>query len=64
MNDALLTFLSQACYYDFECRVFALPDGELTRENLNAIFLLEAYASGGSPALSVGPSHPSPPPPP
>lgn len=39
MNDALLTFLSQACYYDFECRVFALPDGELTREKLNSIFL-------------------------
>ena len=39
MNDALLTFLSQACYYDFECRVFALPDGELTRENLNSIFM-------------------------
>lgn len=39
MNDALLTFLSQACYYDFECRVFALPDEELTAENINALFL-------------------------
>lgn len=39
MNDSLLTFLSQACYYDFECRVFALPDEELTPETLNALFL-------------------------
>ena len=39
MNDSLLTFLSQACYYDFECRVFALPDEELTAENLNTLFL-------------------------
>ena len=39
MNDALMTFLSQACYYDFECRVFALPDEELTAENINALFL-------------------------
>ncbi len=39
MTDSLLTFLSQACYYDFECRVFALPDEELTQENVNALFL-------------------------
>lgn len=38
MQDSLMTFLSQACYYDFECRVFALDESELTRENVNALY--------------------------
>ena len=38
MQDSLMTFLSQACYYDFECRVFALDETELTREKVNALY--------------------------
>ena len=36
--DSLLTFLSQACYAEFEQRVFELPDSELTAENINRVF--------------------------
>lgn len=36
--DSLLTFLSQACYAEYEQRVYALDDKELTAENLNEIF--------------------------
>ena len=36
--DSLLTFLSQACYAEFEQRVYALPDEELTAEKINAVF--------------------------
>lgn len=38
IGDSLLTFLSQACYAEFEQRVYALPDEELTAENINNIF--------------------------
>lgn len=38
MQDSLMTFLSQACYYDFECRVFALDEIELTREKINELY--------------------------
>lgn len=38
MQDSLMTFLSQACYYDFECRVFAMDESELTPENVNALY--------------------------
>lgn len=37
--DAAMTFLSQACYAEFEHRVFALDDKDLTPEALNEIFL-------------------------
>lgn len=39
LADALSVFLSQACYADFECRVYAMPPEELTVETLNALFL-------------------------
>lgn len=39
ISDALLTFLSQACYAEFERRAYELPDEELTAENLNRIFM-------------------------
>lgn len=38
VGDSLLTFLSQACYAEFEQRVFDLPDSELTAENINKLF--------------------------
>jgi len=37
--DAILTFLSQACYAEFEQRAFSLSEEELTAEKLNEIFL-------------------------
>ena len=37
--DAILTFLTQACYAEFEQRVYALPDKDLTAENINKICL-------------------------
>ncbi len=39
MADSVLTFLSQACYAEFEQRVFEIPAQELTAEKLNEIFL-------------------------
>ncbi len=36
--DALMVFLSQASYAEFEQRAYELPDSELTAENLNALF--------------------------
>lgn len=38
LYDSLETFLTQACYYAFECRAYALPDSELTVERLNELF--------------------------
>lgn len=38
-GNAILTFLSQACYAEFENRVYRLPDDELTAERLNQVFL-------------------------
>lgn len=39
IGDAISTFLSQACYAEFELRVYALPEEELTAEKLNEVFL-------------------------
>lgn len=39
ISDAIMTFLTQACYAEFESRAFALPEEELTAEKLNEIFL-------------------------
>ena len=39
VSDAIMTFLTQACYAEFEQRAFALPEEELTAEKLNEIFL-------------------------
>ncbi len=36
--DCLLVFLAQGCYAEFEQKVYALPDEELTAENINALF--------------------------
>ncbi len=36
--DAILTFLSQACYADFEMQLYELDEKELTAENFNRIF--------------------------
>ena len=38
LYDSLETFLTQACYYAFECKAYALPDSELTVEKLNELF--------------------------
>ena len=39
IGDAISTFLTQSCYAEFELRVYALPEEELTVEKLNEIFL-------------------------
>ncbi|MBQ6430651.1 MAG: hypothetical protein IJJ99_02065 [Oscillospiraceae bacterium] len=39
IGDAIATFLTQSCYAEFELRVYALPEEELTVEKLNEIFL-------------------------
>lgn len=39
ISDAIITFLTQACYAEFELRVYALPEAELTAEKINEIFL-------------------------
>lgn len=39
VSDAIMTFLTQACYAEFELRVYALPEEELTAEKINEIFL-------------------------
>ncbi len=39
VSDAILTFLSQACYAEFEQRVYSLPESELTAERINQISL-------------------------
>ncbi len=44
--DAISTFLTQACYAEFELRVYSLPDEELTAEKLNEVFL-ECYEEFG-----------------
>ncbi len=36
--DSLLVFLAQGCYAEFEQKVYALPEEELTPENINALF--------------------------
>lgn len=43
--NSLLTFITQACYAEFELRAYALPDDQLNAEGLNALFLtcLEEY---------------------
>lgn len=38
MTDALYVYVNQACFNEFEHRAFALPDEELTVDNLNAIY--------------------------
>ena len=38
MLDTLYLYINQASFYDFEHRVFDLPDEELTVENINSIF--------------------------
>ena len=38
LYDSLETFLTQACYYAFECKAYALPDSELTVGKLNELF--------------------------
>lgn len=39
------TFISQSCYAEFESRVYALDEDELTADNINALFLslMEEY---------------------
>lgn len=39
LADALEVFLTQACYYEFEQRAYALDNSELTAERLNELFL-------------------------
>lgn len=39
LGDAILTFLQQGCYAEFEQKVYALPAEELTAENINQLFL-------------------------
>ncbi len=36
--DAIMTFLSQACYADFEMQLYELDEKDLTAENFNRIF--------------------------
>lgn len=38
LADSLFVFLSQACYAEFERRVYALPDEDLTAERLGEVF--------------------------
>ena len=38
MLDTLYLYINQASFYDFEHRVFDLPDEELTAQNINSIF--------------------------
>lgn len=46
--DSVLTFLSQACYAEFERRAYELPEKELTEKRLNALFLecMEEFGMG------------------
>lgn len=39
MLSTLDTFISQSCYAEFESRVFAMDDAELTADNINMLFL-------------------------
>ena len=39
VSDAILTFLTQACYAEFELRVYALDEKDLTPEKINEVFL-------------------------
>lgn len=39
LGDALMVFLGQACYAEFEHRAYSLPDDQLTAEKLNLLFL-------------------------
>lgn len=39
LADSLMTFLGQACYAEFERRVYELPDSELTAERFNEVYL-------------------------
>lgn len=39
LSEAILVFLTQACYAEFEQRAYALPDDQLTAEGLNELFL-------------------------
>ena len=56
--DAVMVFLNQACYADFESRIYALPEDELTADRLNQVFAEccqdYLYVPEGSEAL-VGP---------
>lgn len=38
LADSVMTFLSQACYAEFERQVYELPDGKITADNLSRIF--------------------------
>lgn len=52
LADSLITFLSQACYAEFEQKVYELKDDELDAEHFNQIFLNCNEAFGmGSPGL-------------
>lgn len=48
--DTIDTFISQSCYAEFESRVYALDDDELTSDNINALFLslMEEYGLCGN----------------
>ena len=37
--EAVMVFLNQACYADFENRIYELPEEELTPERLNQVFM-------------------------
>lgn len=39
MGDSVTTFLSQACYAEFEQKAYEIPAAELTAEKLNELFL-------------------------
>lgn len=39
VSDALMVFLTQSCYAEFERRAFELPEKDLTAEKLNEIFM-------------------------
>ncbi len=46
LSDSLMTFISQACYHSFESAVYALPEEELTLENINKLFYESNVAYG------------------
>lgn len=46
LSDSLMTFISQACYHSFESAVYALPEEELTLENINNLFYESNLAYG------------------
>lgn len=48
ISDAIMTFLTQACYAEFEQRVYTLPAQELSAEKINEIHLacIEEFGMG------------------